>query len=160
MKLRPGMILAFTVAAALLVGPSAFGQHKHILVNEQDVKWVDGPPFMPPGAKIAVLEGNPAEKGMVAIRIMLPANYKIAAHWHPSDEHVVVLSGTLFLGTGDKLDMDAAKPLKAGGFGMMPAKMNHFAYTKDATTILVYGMGPVEFNYVNPADDPRKAEKK
>jgi hypothetical protein len=37
----------------------------------------------------------------------------------------------------------------------MPANANHFAYTKSETTILLYGQGPVEFTYVNPADDPR-----
>jgi hypothetical protein len=26
---------------------------------------------------------------------------------------------------------------------------------KTETTILLYGVGPVDFNYVNPADDPR-----
>jgi hypothetical protein len=50
--------------------------------------------------------------------------------------------------------------LKPGGFALVPAKKNHYAYTKEATTILVYGTGPVEFIYVNPADDPRKTEKK
>jgi hypothetical protein len=38
----------------------------------------------------------------------------------------------------------------------MPANMNHFAFTTQETTIVLYGMGPVEFKYVNPADDPRK----
>jgi hypothetical protein len=37
----------------------------------------------------------------------------------------------------------------------MPANMNHFAYTATETTIVLYGQGPVEFKYVNPADDPR-----
>jgi len=42
----------------------------------------------------------------------------------------------------------------------MPAGMNHFAYTTAQETIIVlYGQGPVEFNYVNPADDPRNAKK-
>lgn len=41
----------------------------------------------------------------------------------------------------------------------MPANMNHFAYTTNAiTTIMLYGQGPVEFKYVNPADDPRNAK--
>src|SRR5439155_537967 len=84
------------------------------------------------------------------VRLMLPANYKVAAHWHPSDEHVVVLSGALYMGMGDKLDPSAGKPVKAGGFALVPAKKNHFAYTKEPTTFVVYGMGPVEFNYVNP----------
>ena len=33
--------------------------------------------------------------------------------------------------------------------------MNHFAYTTAPTTIVLYGVGPVEFKYVNPNDDPR-----
>ena len=32
----------------------------------------------------------------------------------------------------------------------MPANMNHFAYTTQETTIVLYGTGPVEFKYVNP----------
>jgi hypothetical protein len=38
---------------------------------------------------------------------------------------------------------------------MMPAGMNHFAFTKGEVTLLLYGTGPVDFKYVNPADDPR-----
>jgi hypothetical protein len=39
------------------------------------------------------------------------------------------------------------------------ANMNHLAYTAAAeTTIVLYGQGPVEFKYVNPADDPRSAK--
>jgi hypothetical protein len=45
-----------------------------------------------------------------------------------------------------------------GGFAMMPANMNHFAYTDQETTIVLYGIGPVEFKYVNPSDDPRNAK--
>jgi hypothetical protein len=34
--------------------------------------------------------------------------------------------------------------------------MNHYAFTgTQETTILLYGIGPVEFKYVNPQDDPR-----
>jgi hypothetical protein len=36
--------------------------------------------------------------------------------------------------------------------------MNHFAYSAAETTIVLYGQGPVEFKYVNPADDPRHAK--
>jgi hypothetical protein len=35
--------------------------------------------------------------------------------------------------------------------------MNHFAYTTKETTIVLFGQGPVDFKYVNPADDPRNA---
>jgi hypothetical protein len=50
------------------------------------------------------------------------------------------------------------KTLTAGGFALMPAGMNHYAFTTAGeTTIVLYGQGPVEFKYVNPADDPRNA---
>jgi len=51
----------------------------------------------------------------------------------------------------------ANKTLAAGGYAMVPANMNHFAYTAAESTIILYGTGPVEFKYVNPADDPRNA---
>jgi hypothetical protein len=61
---------------------------------------------------------------------------------------------------GDSLKKSADnKTLATGGFALMPANMNHFAYTAQETTIVLYGQGPVEFKYVNPADDPRSAKK-
>jgi hypothetical protein len=43
-----------------------------------------------------------------------------------------------------------------GGFVDASANVNRFAFTRDEeTTIVLYGEGPVEFNYVNPNDDPR-----
>jgi len=61
---------------------------------------------------------------------------------------------------GEKLTKSDSsnKTLRVGGFGLMPANMNHSAYTTaEETTIVLYGDGPVEFKYVNPADDPRTA---
>ena len=46
-----------------------------------------------PGAQIAVLEGNPAEKGPITLRLKFPANYNIPAHWHSMTERLTVLSG-------------------------------------------------------------------
>lgn len=90
---------------------------------------------------------------------MCPANDRIPAHSHPQDEHVSVLSGTLFMGMGEKTDTTSGKALKLGGFGMMPAAENHFAYTKGETVILLYGHGPVRFDYVNWNGDPRNASE-
>ena len=59
---------------------------------------------------------------------------------------------------GNRLDRKDGVGLGAGGFALMPAHANHFGYTKAETTIVLYGQGPVEFKYVNPADDPRTAK--
>jgi quercetin dioxygenase-like cupin family protein len=105
---------------------------------------------------MAVVSGDPGKPELFAIRVQLPSGYKIAPHWHPTDEHVTVLSGTFSLGMGEKFDQAALKDLPAGGYASMPAEMRHFATTKGATTIQVDGMGPFAVNYVNPADDPSK----
>lgn len=129
----------------------------HAMLTSDDVKWGAPPPMLPPGAQMAVLYGDPGKPGMFVIRAKTPAGYKIPAHSHPSDETVTVLSGTFLMGMGDKLDANVAKPLPAGAFAMMPAKTNHFAISKTDTVIQVVAMGPLEFTYVDPKDDPRNA---
>jgi quercetin dioxygenase-like cupin family protein len=132
----------------------------HVMQGVNETKWGPAPPFVPPGAEIAVLAGNPGASAPYTVRLKFPANYAIAAHSHPTDENVAVVSGALFMAMGDKLDRAAGHALSPGGYALMPAKANHYAYTKQPTTIFLYGIGPVEFNYVNPADDPRNAAKK
>ena len=88
-----------------------------------------GAAVLPAGAQISVLEGNPAEKGPVTLRLNFPANYNIPPHWHSMTERVTVLSGALHVGMGDKLDRQASQTLEPGGFVSLPAKMHHFAWT-------------------------------
>ena len=127
----------------------------HVIQTLEETQWSEAPPILPPGAKIAVLSGNPMGGALYTIRLKFPANYQIPAHSHPTDEHVTVLSGALALGMGDMLQEKGVKILEVGGFALMPANMNHYAYTTKETIILLHGQGPVEFKYVNPADDPR-----
>jgi quercetin dioxygenase-like cupin family protein len=156
-------IASVITAVAILGGGTSLvvaQGHAHVLQTPAEAAWGPAPPFVPPGAQIAVLSGDPTKSVPYAVRLKFPANYAIPAHWHPTDENVVVTSGALTFGMGDKLNKSAAgnKTLGIGGYALAPAKMNHFAYTATETTIVLYGVGPVEFNYVNPADDPRNAK--
>jgi len=126
-----------------------------------DAKWGPAPPMLPPGAQIAVLSGNPMGTGAYAVRLRFPANYAIPAHSHPTDENVVVTNGSVTFGMGDKLSKTAPgnKTLNVGGYALMPTGMNHYAFAgASGADIVLYGQGPVEFKYVNPADDPRNAK--
>jgi quercetin dioxygenase-like cupin family protein len=149
-------LAAFSLALALLCLSSAglAEPEAHKMLPPDEVKWADVP-SLPPGAKLAVLEGPLDKKTPIAFRIKLPANYKIPAHWHPTTEHVTVLSGSLNLGTGDKFDQNKTSPLPAGGFAIMPAKMHHFAWTKEETILQVHATGPWQVNYVNASDSPK-----
>ena len=143
--------------AAGMVG--AQGGVEPLYVSPHDLKWVEGPASLPPGAKMAVLQGDPAKEGLFTIRAMLPAGYKIPAHWHPTDENVTVISGSFGIGMGEKLDSAQGKSMPSGSFVSLPAKCHHFAWITQPTIIQVHAMGPFEINYLNPDDDPRKAAK-
>ena len=130
---------------------------QHTLLAPSNVVWGEGPPFMPPGGKLAVISGDPTKAGPFVVRGELPAGYTIAPHWHPTDEHVTVLAGTFAFGMGDTLDKAAMQDLPAGGYALMPAQMHHYAMAKTATIVQIHAMGPLVFNYVNPADDPSRA---
>ncbi len=126
-----------------------------------EAKFGPAPPMLPPGAQISVLSGNPMGMGAYAVRLRFPANYAIPAHSHPSDENVVISSGSVTFGMGDALSKTAKenKTLNVGGYALMPAGMNHFAFTgSKGADIVLFGQGPVEFKYVNPQDDPRNAK--
>jgi hypothetical protein len=155
-------IASVITAGAILSGGgflTVAAQNAHVIQAPQEAQWGPAPPMLPAGAQIAVLAGDPTKPVAYAVRLKFPANYAIPAHSHPTDEHVVVASGAFTVGMGDKLAKAAAsnKTLPVGGFALLPATMNHFAYTTQETTIILYGQGPVEFKYVNPSDDPRNA---
>jgi quercetin dioxygenase-like cupin family protein len=105
---------------------------------------------------MAMIQGDPKNPGLFAVRFRLPADYKIPPHFHPADEQVTVLAGAINMGMGDKFDTSKATALPRGSFSIVPAKANHFAFTKEETVIQVHGIGPWSITYVNPADDPRK----
>ena len=57
---------------------------------------------------MAVVSGAPDKPGApFVIRILNPDGAKVPPHWHPTDEHITVLSGTFIVGMG--------KTFSAGG---------------------------------------------
>lgn len=129
----------------------------HMTKTPSELAWKDGPPTLPAGAQMSVITGDPGKPGPFTMRLKFPANFKIPAHWHSQIENVTVIEGQLYMGAGDKLDEGKAHALPVGGFAMMPMKFRHFAFTKDAPTIVqLHGQGPFDIFYVNPSDDPRK----
>jgi quercetin dioxygenase-like cupin family protein len=138
---------------------SASATEEHVALTPADLKWVDGPPGLPAGAKMAVLSGDPGKKGMFTVRLQAPAGYKIQPHTHPAAEHITVISGTLNVGMGEKFDQSAGKELAAGSYAVMPARMAHYAWSTTEAVVQIQSMGPFQIKYVNPADDPRGAKK-
>ena len=121
------------------------------------IKYGPAPASVPPGAKFAVIEGDPgATTGDFTVRGKMPDGYKIPPHWHPARENVTVLAGTLKVGMGDKFDATNMMAFPTGSFAYLDPDMHHYAMASGETEIQIHGMSPFAINYVNPADDPSR----
>jgi quercetin dioxygenase-like cupin family protein len=151
--LAAGLLWA-SVVQAEEVHPAAV-LRPHIVLTPEDIRWGACPPAVPPGASCAVIEGSlAAADALFAYRVRMPDNYQIPPHFHPVDEHLIVISGVFNMGHGNK-DLGAPRSMTAGSFIVIPKGMPHFASTKGETIIHVYATGPWGLTYVDARDDPR-----
>ncbi|MBD0331547.1 MAG: cupin domain-containing protein [Chitinophagaceae bacterium] len=160
MKRLLSITILFVLIIISVVPVKIYAQHestdtKHIFANARSLKWQKGPASLPAGAKLAVLEGDMTKAEPFTVRLLFPANYKVHPHWHPAIEHVTVIQGALYMGTGESFNMATAKKLSAGDFATMPIRYAHYAFTKGKTIIQLHGVGPWGITYINAADDPR-----
>ena len=145
--------LAVLLTTTVVAGQSAPhpASARATVVQGSDIKWRP----LRPGAEIAVVSGDPDATGdPFVMRMRYTGTVRVPPHWHPTDEHIAVLSGTFMLGMGERVDESAATALGTGAYAFAPAKMPHFAWSKGDTVVQVHGLGPFVINYVNPADSP------
>jgi hypothetical protein len=137
-------------------GTSHESHGSHVFTPDT-IPWGPPPPFVAPGAQLAVLEGNPAAtSGEYTVRLKMPDGYRIAPHWHPLRENVTVISGTFNVGMGDVFETNKMTTLPAGSFAFLDPDMHHYAMAYGPVVVQIHGMAPLQFNYVNPQDDPSR----
>lgn len=124
------------------------------------LNWGPAPAVFPPGAEMAVLEGNPSTAAEFTVRLRMPDGYRIPPHTHPTDENVTVISGAFKVGMGTAFIADSMMTLAAGGFVTAPAGHAHYAAAKGATVVQVHALGPFALTYVNPSDMPHSAVRR
>lgn len=151
-----GLGVAVTAAEPAKPAGSPAGRLAHMVALPDDVKWGPAPPGLPAGAQIAVLDGDPTKDGPFVVRLKLPDGAVVPPHWHPTDEHVTVVSGSFGLGLGDTFEKSKVRYLPAGSYARLGKEERHYAVAKGETVVQVHAMGPFEITYVNASDDPRK----
>jgi hypothetical protein len=127
--------------------------------SPEDIEWREGPGSLPPGAKLAVLEGDPTKEGAFVMRLLMPDGYSIPPHTHPKIERLTVISGIFHIAMGEKLDKKSGRKMPAGAFGYWAAGMKHFVWGEGETVVQLHGMGPWSIKYLKEADDPRNKPK-
>lgn len=158
--MKISLVLLVTCAASVVVIVSTVwaqgGPPGSIQYLPADIKWVDNP-ALPPGGQMAVLVGKPVEANRYAFRIKFPPDLKVMPHSHPEERIYTVISGTWYIGLGDRFDPAQLKAFPAGSLYVVPAGVSHFHWAKSGESIVqVNGTGPTATDYADPADDPRR----
>jgi|SRR5580765_1497860 hypothetical protein len=91
----------------------------------------------------AVLFGDPSKPGPYVVRLRwLPGNMS-RPHFHPNDRFFVVISGTWWMGTGERFDPESTVPAPAGSYVIHYGGKVHYDGAKNEETVIqVWGMGP------------------
>ena len=152
-----GLVLASCLL--LIAAPVVRAQSDSTKKPQAALQWGPAPPVFPKGAQMAVVSGNPSQEGPFELQLSFPSGYKIAPHFHPTEETVEVKQGTFLVGMGDKLDVKKTTAMKKGDHGTIPAEHHHYAIAKGKTVVDVKSTGPFAMTYVNPEDTPTDARQ-
>lgn len=151
--------LPHAVILAAAASVFACSTHQTITAVDPSLTWGPAPAVFPPGAQMAVLQGDPGATSEFTVRLRLPDGYRIPPHTHPTDENVTVISGTFQVGMGSTFKTDSMIALAPGGFVTAPAQHAHFARAQGPTIVQVHALGPFALTYVNPSDLPVAARR-
>ena len=117
------------------------------------LRW--GPvPGVPKGMEGAGVYGDPSKRDLYALRIRMPDGYFMPPHLQPETEILTVIHGTLIVGLGEGFDRERAEVLRAGSVSILPARRPHYFRSVGETIVQVEGIGPLDIEFVNPADAP------
>jgi quercetin dioxygenase-like cupin family protein len=132
--------IAVMLSAPVVQAQQPAGETPGVRHRSDDIKFLGNPA----GQQTAILFGNPLQSGLFVTRVKFPAGLKILPHWHPdSSRTVVVLSGTLYFGLGERWDDSKLEARPAGTFFSEAAKTPHFAWAKDGEVIIqITSIGP------------------
>jgi quercetin dioxygenase-like cupin family protein len=145
-------VLTAAVASEAVAQESTDAMGGMSAVSAKSITFADiAVPGFDPGMKIAVIDGNPEADGPYTLRLSFPAGYRFPPHFHPMAENLTVLSGTLILAMGDRVDDSKLQTYGAGDYLHLPAIKPHFGGARDATVIQLHGQGPFKINLVQPA---------
>jgi quercetin dioxygenase-like cupin family protein len=123
----------------------------------EDIDWKPFPAF-PPSVRLAVLVGQPSEKGPYTIRVKVPHGVKLMPHRHPEGRVYTVISGVFYIGLGDQFDEARLQAYSPGSVIVLPGNTSHFHWAKSGEYVTqVSALGPLGLEYVKAADDPRTA---
>ena len=86
------------------------------------------------------------------MRFKLPKGHGVPPHTLSKAGLFTVISGTFFMGMGEKADPSKARAMPAGSFIALEPGTPHFVFVDEETN----NIGPWVITYIDPEDDPRQ----
>jgi len=124
-------------------------------VLSEELEWKPFAAF-PAGVRLAVVVGEPAQRGPYVIRVKVPHGVKLMPHKHPEDRVYTVICGVFYIGIGDEFDAEKLNAYPPGAVIILPGNTPHFHWAKSGDYITqVTAIGPLGLEYVRSDDDPR-----
>jgi cupin superfamily acireductone dioxygenase involved in methionine salvage len=142
------VILALgTASPAQVAAKHAGDKNHHFIVPLMR----DGKPTARGLDKYEIVSGNPDVPGApFVIRIHNYDNQVLPPHWHPEDEHIVVVKGTWYISEGDTWDRSSMREMNVGDYIFVPKNMRHFGLAKGELVVQIHGVGPFKTVLADP----------
>ncbi len=142
--MKRSVLAATAIACVLTAGHWAWAQSRPpgtVVVTPDKLTWKASPRVA--GVEAAGLVGDSTKQGSYVERVRFPANFKVQSHTHPEERTYTIISGTWYVGWGDKFDEAKLIGLSAGSFYTEPANVPHFVATKgEPVVVQISGTGP------------------
>lgn len=117
--------------------------------------WYPVPSILPQGAKVTFVSGDPYKLAEFTVEFAMPDQYTLPPHSNPASEHVMIKSGALRVGLGNKIDRKKSFVLATGDTATTPAGLAHWSIAQGDTHIVVtYAAGPFGIAYMSKRDEP------
>lgn len=147
------MIRALCFGGLLVLGacrglPVASAEPQAVAIRwtSETMPWRPGPATLPPGARVAVLEGDPGRPGIFTMRLEIPAGSLIPLHTHPRPERVTVLSGEVGVTLGAASTERTRERFHAGDYYVNPPDVPHEVEFVETSVLQITGEGPWEIH--------------
>lgn len=96
-----------------------------------------------PGVENVFVLGSFTTPGLYAAQGVMRRGAVFPPHSHPDTRISVVVSGTMYLGQGDRVDETSIVAYPTGTMAVTPANVPHFMLARDGdVTIMEIGSGP------------------
>ncbi|MES2626548.1 MAG: cupin domain-containing protein, partial [Pseudomonadota bacterium] len=141
--LRLIKVLSLAVISSTLLAQEAAAP---VPILPGDLKFQGSPAL--PGAESVWVIGGADKEGIYAQRVKLAKGAVINPHVHSDERFSVVLSGTIYVGFGEKLDETNVVAIPAGGVYIAPAGVPHYVWAKDGPAeYQESGVGPTKTTF-------------